>query len=95
MPWLTPNEIPATTLCRRLLIPDDLEIVAAVSGALLSLTYAHNWEQFGTVTPEEIASAMQEMYFEWFDTDTTCIYPLADETDLLLMDDADATLREG
>lgn len=63
--WLTPNEIPEATTCRSLLIPDDVDIVAAVSGALLPLTKQYNWEQFGTVTPEEIAEAMMTMYVAW------------------------------
>jgi hypothetical protein len=69
--WLTPNEIPEATVCRSLFIPDDPEIVAAVSGALLPLTKAYNWELFGTVTPEQMATAMMEMYFNWLSSECT------------------------
>jgi hypothetical protein len=61
--WLTPNApIPSDTVCRRVLIPNDLQIIAAVNGALLELTKNYNWEQFGSASPEEIAAAMFAMY---------------------------------
>lgn len=62
MAWLTPDSIPAEHICRELSIPNEPEIIAAVYGAILELTYPHNWEQFGTVTPEAMASAMAEMF---------------------------------
>lgn len=65
--WLTPDSIPGITTCRVLLIPDSEEIVAAISGALLLLSEAENWEAFGSVTPEEIASAMWGMWREFVD----------------------------
>lgn len=60
--WLTPDSIPAATRCRVLLIPDEINIYAAVSGALLPLIYEHNWQQFGAVTPAAISLAMESMY---------------------------------
>lgn len=59
--WLTPETIPTTTMCRTLLIPDDIALIAAVSGALLDLTHSYNWEQHGAQTPEDTASAMYTM----------------------------------
>lgn len=67
MPWLTPETLPSVLLCRRLSIPSDLRLIAAVSGALSELTKAENWEQFGSQTPEDTAYAMMVMlngYFE-------------------------------
>lgn len=64
--WLTPETIPADTICRVLYIPDEEQIIAAVVGALLPLTYAFNWEEFGAVTPAAIAARMQQMFAESF-----------------------------
>lgn len=58
MPYLTPDTIPATKLCRRILIPNDLYLVAAVSGALTELTKPYNWQTFGAVSAEAAAAAM-------------------------------------
>lgn len=60
--WLTPDSIPAATRCRVLLIPDDTNIYAAVSGALLPLIYEHSWQPFGAVTPAAVSAAMESMY---------------------------------
>lgn len=60
--WLTPDSIPAETICRALLIPNDEGILAAVRGAVLDLCYAHNWEQQGAVTPQQMADAMVLMF---------------------------------
>lgn len=67
--WLTPETIPTTTRCRVLIIPDDINIYAAVSGALLPLVYVHSWEQFGAVTPAEMAFAMLDMYVDFLNSD--------------------------
>ncbi len=65
--WLTPDSIPGAETCRVLSIPDSEEIIAAVSGALLLLTEAENWEGFGSVAPEDIAGAMWDMWREFVD----------------------------
>lgn len=67
--WLTPETIPTATRCRVLLIPDDANIYAAVSGALLPLIYEHSWQPFGAITPAEIAFAMETLYFDFLATD--------------------------
>lgn len=75
--WITPDEIPENTVCRVLLIPDETEIKAAVNGAICELIYARNWEQVGTVTPEEMSEAMQTMF--WAYVESECItVPIAD-----------------
>jgi hypothetical protein len=77
MPWLTPDDLPTDKRCRRLLIPDNLDIVAAVTGALVSLTHAYNWEQFGSITPDEMAQAMIEMLaYYWADCDPSMTMPV-------------------
>lgn len=63
MPYLTPDTIPAETLCRSVCVPNDFRIVGAVSGALLELTYEHNWELYGSVTPGAMADKMVEVVF--------------------------------
>lgn len=67
MPWLTPDEIPESTQCGTLLVPDNPAIIAAVIGALYDLTLPENWELFGAITPEQIASAMQIMFDGFFE----------------------------
>lgn len=67
MPWLTPETLPTTFVCRQVLIPEDVDIIAAVTGALLDLTRASNWEQHGAITPDEISSAMATMVMEFWE----------------------------
>lgn len=72
--WLTGNTTAAADfICRRLLIPNDLDLIFAVNGALLSLTEAWNWEQFGAATPEETAALMAEMYQVYWSSDACMI----------------------
>lgn len=66
MPWLTPDEIPEADTCRPLSIPDSAEWLGLVSGALVELTKSYNWEQFGTVTPDEAAQRMLEMMNSYY-----------------------------
>lgn len=60
--WITPETIPAETICRTLFIPDDDIFYANVVGALLPLTYAENWEQVGAITPDEAAERSRELF---------------------------------
>lgn len=62
MPYLTPETIPSGLKARVILIPDDLDYLAIVSGALLELTEVKNFEKFGTATPEDVAFLFWEMY---------------------------------
>lgn len=73
MPYLTPDSIPTTALCRRLRIPDEPLIIAAVNGAISELTKAYNWQSFGTVTPDDIANAMLAIYLEYEQTAINCM----------------------
>lgn len=73
--WITPPTIPTSdVICRRLVIPNDPILVAAVNGALLLLIDPANWEQIsGTVSPEDAAAAMQEMYFDYLRLGAFCM----------------------
>lgn len=62
MPYLTPNTLPTDTICRVLFIPNSLDWLAQVTGALQELTFDYNWEQFGSVAPAQAAQAMQTMF---------------------------------
>lgn len=73
--WLTPDEVPGALVCRVLRIPDDGAIIAAVTGAIVALTEAGSWEQFGSVTVEEITAAMLLMYEEFATCMFQCVYP--------------------
>lgn len=67
--WLTGNAPPANEyVCRCVHIPNEIGLISAVSGALYELTRVHNWEQFGTLTPEETAQLMVTMLSEYLDS---------------------------
>jgi hypothetical protein len=61
--WLTPDAPTSETeRCRRISVPDDLLLVAAVTGALLPLTQADNWEESGSMTADEAADIMSTAF---------------------------------
>jgi len=86
--WLTPNEGGDTFLCRPVFIPidDELYFMAAVNGALLELTHVWNWEDFGTMSAQEAADMMFEMYQLYAvgtcDSDCVCTIPPAYDIDV-------------
>lgn len=66
MPWLTPEDnAPVGTICRTINIPNDIGYLSAVTGALLELTKAHNWEQHGAATPDEVAALLLPMFLDF------------------------------
>lgn len=71
MPYLTPDTAPGNTRCRVLVIPDDKEWLALVTGALSELTHSYNFETFGTATPEETAQAFRDMLALYVDCEPT------------------------
>lgn len=76
--WLTPDseEALAELLCRRFFVPDTPAFRESVSGALLELTYSWNWEQYGTMTPQETADFMLGLYNRYaLDTDQCSLVP--------------------
>lgn len=71
--WLTPNTPSTGFICRRLLIPNGIDFLAIVTGALLDLTYSFNFEQFDTLTPEQTAEYFRTMLEDFtFDSDGGC-----------------------
>lgn len=65
MGYLTPETIPADTICRVLFIPNEPQWIANVTGALMALTLPEAWTPFGAVTPDEAAQAFMP-YFDMF-----------------------------
>jgi len=71
--WLTPNAPAADFICRRLLIPDGMDWLAIVTGALNELIYAYNFEVDGTTSPEDTAAAFSVMFDHFcLDEDQEC-----------------------
>jgi microcystin-dependent protein len=70
--YLTPDSIPADTICRVLFIPNDPAIIAAVTGAINELVYSWNWEEYGTVTPEEMAEGLVDMFDQFSFGEGSC-----------------------
>lgn len=66
--WLTGDSLAGTT-SRLLVIPGDMTMVMAVTGALYPLTEQINWEKFGTVEPEDAAYAMRLMLLDYLQSD--------------------------
>lgn len=65
MPYLTPETLPSTDTCRRLLIPDSPEWLAIVSGALTELLFKWNWQQKG-ITVDETLAALQAIVDSYY-----------------------------
>lgn len=59
--YLTPDEPPDDLLCRSFSIPNEFRWLGNFMGALLDLAEADNWQQYGTLTPEEAAAAYAEI----------------------------------
>jgi len=79
--YLTLDEIPSGRLCRPLFIPDDPMWLALFGGALTELTLSYNYQQFGTLTPQEMAAACQAVIDEWYANSgecDTCVTPDGD-----------------
>lgn len=66
MGYLTLDDIPEGRLCRPLFVPDDPAWLALFGGALTELTKAYVYQQFGTLTPEEMAQACEVIIAEWY-----------------------------
>lgn len=76
MGYLTLDEIPSGRLCRPLFIPDDSGWLALFGGALTELTKTWNYQQFGTLTPEEMAQECQLIIEQWYeDICSSCELP--------------------
>lgn len=74
MPWLTGDTPdPDEGWCRLTRVPGSLGFLQAVGGALAELTNPKNWEQFGTMTPDESAEMATELFYEWTRSDACMI----------------------
>ncbi len=60
--YLTPDTIPADTICRVLFIPNDVKWIANVYGALEELTFPENFFPFGAVDPQATADIYAIMF---------------------------------
>lgn len=71
--YLTPATIPATLTRRWICIPNEPYIIAALNGALLELSFAYNWENFGAVDKETIAEVFRLAVLEAHATGSDCM----------------------
>lgn len=76
MPYLTPSTLPSGTICRTVLIPDHIDWLVIVNGALSELIKAERFEQFGAITPEETAERFEQMFFEFRDSECFAMTPI-------------------
>jgi len=74
MPYLTPEATSTEDTCRRLLIPDNPEWLAIVSGALTELLFVWNWQEKG-ITVDEALTACQAIVDSYYDQ--PCVDPNA------------------
>lgn len=65
MPYVTPEATPPDSNCRRLFVPNDLHMVAAILGQVLELTEAHNWEQTTGISVAETIAIWDAIYLEF------------------------------
>jgi len=72
MAYLTPNTLPADTICRVLFIPNNAEFLANVTGALQLLTFPINFVEYGALTPQQTADAYVPMFDAFCFNEGTC-----------------------
>lgn len=62
--WLTPDDDTISTVAYKVYLPDDDTLRACFYGAFLLLCEASNWEQFGTMTPEQASELFNDAWIE-------------------------------
>lgn len=63
--FLTPDEnTGGIEICRPLILP--LNFLPLFAGALAPLTEPRNWEQFGTLTPDQSAEICTQLILDWY-----------------------------
>jgi len=72
MPYLTPNSVPPGVVCRVLFIPDDLNWIANVYGALQALTFPENFTPYGAVSPDDTAEIYGVMFDQFLQREGMC-----------------------
>lgn len=64
--YLTPENAPTATICRRIFIPDDPRIAAALDEMIALLTNPAIWDDTqGGISAEETAQIVAEMWNEY------------------------------
>ena len=66
--WLTPDTPVPTKQAYRVVLPDDDVMRSAFWGAFLLLCRVENWEQFGTMTPDQAALVFEECWQQTYIT---------------------------
>ena len=62
MPYLSPESLPSDVCTITLEIPNDELLRLAVMGQVYELTHSYLWEQYGAITPAQVAAAMLTTY---------------------------------
>jgi len=62
MPYITPSVEPTTNRCRRLTVPNDTRMIAALYGQLFELTEARNWEQTDGISAQDCADIWSDVW---------------------------------
>jgi len=65
MGYITPSVEPTASRCRRLLVPSDTRMIAALYGQLLELTEAKNWEQTDGITVGETTDIWNDIFLSF------------------------------
>jgi len=63
--WLTPDLSADGFVCRQIFIPNGVDFQGLVDGALSDLASPWNYQQWGTLTPEETAEYMAAMLVDF------------------------------
>lgn len=69
--WLTPDSSGGAYLCRRFQF--RAELADYITGVLQGLTVAGKWEEFGNLSPDEIALMALDAFNSWCDSGDTCM----------------------
>lgn len=78
--WLTPDTTGDSNIARCLSVPENLQQM--VNYALQTLTYADNWEAFGTLTPQECADAFKDVLAAYYESED-CSMPNTPRNDFI------------
>lgn len=65
MAYITPETTPPDATCRRLFVPPDTRMIAAILGQVLELTEAENWEQTTGITVAETIAFWDDIYLQF------------------------------
>lgn len=68
--WLTTEALTGNYVCRRFSIP--VELLSIFMGALDRTTFPSNYEQFGTLTPDDMSTAFQEVMSTYTTSEGDC-----------------------